>query len=542
MTLPDELSRGKAIAAGFLAGLIAATAMTAMMLLLACFGIATPLVIIGDRLSVFIPPGPFLSLMGNVGGYNHLKQLGVGSTIAGQLVVGAIGGGIYGWIARPRKAPSDAAGAAIRESRIVRSASLITVSVFVVLPLVVFAIALWPVLGTSYVGLPIAAARVVTLVGFALCVFVFERTLVVGFRFLARPGSTPPATAERDREFTPAMGRRAFVLSAIGVAIAGGGVGLARKLYRAATFSYDGIQYKGPIVEPITPNDLFYCVTKNVIDPRVNVDLWHLEVNGLVKNPATWRFRDLKDFPMVEQETTLMCISNGLDAGLISNAVWKGFPLRDLLDQAGVISNAARVRLHGVDNYTDTILLEKAMEPATLLAYEMNGVPLPDRHGYPLRVIVPGYFGEKHVKWLTRIEVTDANAKGFYETQGWGPDFIAPTRSRIDVPDHESWFSLSKSSGPIEVKGIAYGGDRGILRVEVSLDDGKTWNDAPIYYPGTKLSWALWNYDWSPQGPGDYTLLTRATDGKGGRQEWEPDRSPFSGATGFHKIVVHLTA
>ena len=102
----------------------------------------------------------------------------------------------------------------------------------------------------------------------------------------------------------------------------------------------------------------------------------------------------------------------------------------------------ARVRLHGVDNYTDTIPLEKAMDPTTLLAYEMNGVPLPHRHGYPLRVIVPGYFGEKHVKWLTRIELDGPDAKGFYETQGWGPDFITPTRSRIDVPDYDSRFSV----------------------------------------------------------------------------------------------------
>ena len=147
---------------------------------------------------------------------------------------------------------------------------------------------------------------------------------------------------------------------------------------------------------------MFYCVTKNVVDPTVNVDLWHLEIGGLVQNPATWRLRDLVGFKPTTQETTLMCISNGLDAGLISNAVWKGLPLRDLLDQAGVLSGAARVRLHGVDNYTDTIPLEKAMEPTTLLAYEMNGVPLPDRHGYPLRMIVPGYFGEKNVKWLTQ--------------------------------------------------------------------------------------------------------------------------------------------
>jgi DMSO/TMAO reductase YedYZ molybdopterin-dependent catalytic subunit len=518
------MSRTKVIASGLLAGFVAAIAMTVTMLLLGCLGVATPLVIIGDRLSVFIPPGPFLSIMGKVGGYNHLKQLGVGSTIAGQLIVGAIGGAIFGLLMRRNPA---------------RSSAICTMSIFVMLPIIAFAVAVWPVLGTSYVGLPIDAARLVTLVGFGFCVFVFERTLVGGFQFLTRP-----EIGSEDREFTPAIGRRAFVLSAIGVAVTGGGVALARKLYRAATFSYDGTQYKGHIVQPITPNDLFYCVTKNIIDPRVNVDLWHLEVIGLVQNRAAWRFQDLKGFPPVEQETTLMCISNGLDAGLISNAVWKGLPLRDLLDQAAPLSNAGRVRLHGVDNYTDTIPLEKAMDPTTLLAYEMNGVPLPHRHGYPLRVIVPGYFGEKHVKWLTRIELTTVDAKGFYETQGWGPDFITPTRSRIDLPDHESWFSLSKLNGAIEVKGMAYGGDRGISRVELSFDDGETWEGAEIYYAGGGLAWSLWKLrdGWMPDKPGDYTLVVRATDGEGDVQEWEPDRSPFSGATGFHKIVVHIAA
>jgi DMSO/TMAO reductase YedYZ molybdopterin-dependent catalytic subunit len=522
MTLPGELSRGKAVATGLIAGFVAAIAMTVVMLILANFGVATPLFIIGDRLSVFIPPGPFLSLMGKVGGYNHLKQLGVGSTIAGQLVVGAIGGAIFGFCMRRNPG---------------KPATLSTIALFVVLPLIAVVIALWPVHGTSYIGLPFAPARLVTLVGFALCVFVFERTLVLDFQFLTRP------TIQReDREFSPAIGRRAFLLSAIGVAAAGGGVALARKLYRTATFSYDGTQYKGRVVQPITPHDLFYCVTKNVVDPRVDVRLWHLEVNGLVQNQATWRFQDLTGFSAVEQQTTLMCISNGLDAGLISNALWKGFPLRDLLKQVGPLSVAARVRLHGVDNYTDTIPLEKAMEPTTLLAYEMNGAPLPDRHGYPLRVIVPGYFGEKHVKWLTRIEVTDANAKGFYETQGWGPDFMTPTRSRIDVPDHDSWFSLNQLSGAIEVKGMAYGGDRGISRVEVSFDDGRIWRDAEIYYAGGDLAWSLWKTDWMPEQPGNYTLVARATDGKGAVQKWEPDRSPFSGVTGFHKIVVHVAA
>jgi DMSO/TMAO reductase YedYZ molybdopterin-dependent catalytic subunit len=517
------MSRSKAISAGLLAGLVAGIAMTVLMLALAWFGVATPLAIIGDRLSVFIKPGPFLALMGRVGGYNHLKQLGVGSTMAGQLVVSMLGGVIFGLVMRQNPQ---------------RRATEWTMSVFVLLPIVALAILLWPVLGTSYLGFPIASARMITLIGFALSALVFERMLVGSFYFLTRP-----KTESGSAEYSPAIGRRALILSGLGVLIAGGGVALLRKLYDAAAFRYDGTQYKGHIVKPITPNDLFYCVTKNVIDPTVDEDLWHLEVNGLVQNPRAYRIQDLNAFTQIEQETTLMCISNGLDAGLMSNAVWKGIPLADFLEAAGPLADARRVRLYGVDNYTDTIPIEKALEPTTLLALGMNGVELPDRHGYPMRAIVPGYFGEKHVKWLTRIELAGADAKGFYETQGWGPDFIVPTRSRIDVPDHESHFSLDQVGGaPIQVKGIAFGGDRGISRVEISDDDGETWAEAKIDYAGTKLTWALWSYDWQPDGPDDYTLVVRATDGEGEVQDWEEDRSPFSGVTGFHKIVVHVIA
>jgi len=516
------MSRTKALFAGLLAGLVAGIAMTVVMLLLAWLGVATPLTIIGDRLSVFIPPGAFLSMMGRVGGYNHLKQLGVGSTMAGQLLAGGLGGAIFGLCTQ--RNPT-------------RNVTTWTMLIFVLLPMVVVPAALWPVLGTSYRGLPIAVARLVTLIGFALSVVVFERVMVLGFQFLASAKAKSAGS-----EFTPRIGRRALVLSGLGVLVAAGGAGLLRALYRAATFSYDGTQYKGRVVQPITPNDLFYCVTKNVVDPRVNLDLWHLEVNGLVQNPATYRFQDLQGFPMIEQETTLMCISNGLDAGLMSNAVWKGVVLGDLIDPASALSGAARVRLHGVDNYSDTFPLEKALEPTTLVAFEMNGAPLAHRHGYPARVIVPGYFGEKHVKWLTRIELTTGDAKGFYENQGWGPDFIVPTRSRIDVPDYDSRFSMSELRGPIEVKGVAFGGDRGISRVEISDDDGETWDDARIVYPGTKLTWALWSYDWRPDDADDYTLVVRATDGKGKVQELEEDRGWFSGVTGFHKIIVHVTA
>src|SRR2546423_7491698 len=205
------MSRSKAILCGFLAGLIAAIGMILMMLILARLGVATPLIIIGDRISVFLKPGPFLALMGRVGGYNHLKQLGVGSTMAGQLIVSMIGGGLFGLLVRNNPQ---------------RRVTKWTMSIFVALPIVACAILLWPVLGTSYIGLPIASGGAVTLIGFAISVLVFERTLVASFHFLTR---TKAESASG--EFSPAIGRRALILGGVGVLIAGGGVALLRQLY-----------------------------------------------------------------------------------------------------------------------------------------------------------------------------------------------------------------------------------------------------------------------------------------------------------------------
>ncbi|MBA2586529.1 MAG: molybdopterin-dependent oxidoreductase [Chthoniobacterales bacterium] len=516
------MSRSRAFFIGSLIGLVAGCAMTVAMLLLASlFGVATPLAIFGDRLSVFIPADLFLSLMGRVGGYNHMKQLGVGSVIAGQILVGALGGGLFGIFRRDH-----------------RISGAISAAVFILLPLAVTSAVLWPVLGTGYRGLPIDAAKLVTIVGLALAFLLFERTIVGGFDFVMSERRSPDASP-----FTPHIGRRAFLFGGLGILLSGAaGATLLRKLYRVATFSYDGTQYKGRIVQAITPNDQFYCVTKNVVDPKVDSLLWRLEISGLVQNPRTYKLADLKALTPVDQETTIMCISNGLDAGLMSNALWRGIPLATLLEPAGPLPGAAKVKLHGVDNYTDTFPFEKAMDATTLIAYEMNGEPLPDRHGFPARVLVPGYFGEKHVKWVTRIEITDANAVGFYEKQGWGPDFIVPTRSRFDQPDHEARLPFAAAANGIPVKGVAFGGDRGISRVEVSFDDGESWDDATLDYPGTRLTWSLWSFDWRPDEPGDYTLVARATDGDGEVQEWDEDRPFKSGTTGFHKIVVHVAA
>src|SRR2546430_16433079 len=307
------MSRSKAALCGLYAGLVAGVAMTLAMLLLAWyFKTARPWVFRGDRLSVFISPKPFFWIMGHVGGYNHLKQLGVGSSIFGQILVGAIGGIVFGVI---RRKQGDVG-------------YRWTFLIFVALPLAISAILLWPVLGTHYGGMPIDAARLITLLGLAISFLLFERVLVLGFDFLTSHGQKKTAAS---LEFTPHLGRRAFLFGALGLLFAGGTATIARKLFRIATFSYDGTQYKGADVQAITPNDQFYCVTKNVVDPRVDGGLWHLEVTGLVQHPHTYRLLDFNSMEMIDQETTLMCIINGLDAGRLGTAIWHGLPMPVLL-------------------------------------------------------------------------------------------------------------------------------------------------------------------------------------------------------------------
>jgi DMSO/TMAO reductase YedYZ molybdopterin-dependent catalytic subunit len=269
----------------------------------------------------------------------------------------------------------------------------------------------------------------------------------------------------------------------------------------------------------------------------------------LVEAPRTFAFDDLVAMEAIEQESTLVCISNTIGAGLFSNAVWTGVPLRALLDAVRPGSGAVEVLLWGADGYTDTFAIEMAMEPTTLVAYRMNGEPLPERHGYPVRVIVPGLFGEKNVKWVTRIEVVDHDAKGFYEQQGWGPNFVVPTRSDIFGPrwvrrggNRDEFVELFTANRTATIRGRAFAGDRGVARVEFSADDGETWREARLDYPGTRLTWTFWSADWRPTAPGEYRLLSRATDGTGAPQPSEQRSIVPQGATGYHRVLARVEA
>ncbi len=157
--------------------------------------------------------------------------------------------------------------------------------------------------------------------------------------------------------------------------------------------------------------------------------------------------------------------------------------------------------------------------------------------------IVPGYFGEKHVKWLTRIELTDAERERFLRNPRLGPGF-----HRADTVENRCARITNRDSRLSELTGTNRSQRRRVRRRSrhlarrVEFDDGETWDDAEIYYSGGDLAWSLWSYRWQPDDADDYTLVVRATDGEGDVQELEEDRGPFSGVTGFHKIVVHVTA
>lgn len=539
---------------GLLLGLAAGLCMTMTMGALRYFlSLASPPELIGDRIAPLFEPSKFFELLFSYGGYNQLKQAGIRGVLGGMLGVSMLGGALYAIIverARRRELTADSAASteqpASRPTNFLSRFNLSTGGVLFAAAFtgalwLVSVIALWPVLDTHYGGLPPTHARLATLVGLAISYGSYALALVLLHRLMLEPRTAASAQTAGDTT-APLNGRRSLLVGGLSALVFGFIANwlIRRKLFDLATFQYDGLQYLGPDVQPITPNDRFYTVTKNVIDPRVNKTLWQLEVTGLVERPQTFRFADLTALPAVTQETTLMCISYSVGGGLMSNARWRGVPMRRLLEMAQPKPGVVEVLLHAADGYTDTFALEKAMDETTLVVYEMNGEPLPDRHGYPVRVVVPGQFGEKNVKWITRIELVDYDAKGFYEQQGWGPKFETHTHSRIDGPDLTRPL---KAGAPVTLKGIAYGGNvQSISKVEVSFDDAQTWHDARIEYPGSKLAWALWSYQWRPEQPGEYKLAVRATDGAGQPQVTQDRYVIPEGSTGLHRITARVEA
>ncbi len=347
--------------------------------------------------------------------------------------------------------------------------------------------------------------------------------------------------------------RLAYALAGLVVAF-GAGFGIFKlisSLFRRTIFL--GTADKLP--PEITPNEDFFTVSSNVSDPGVRVTEWKLEVDGLVEHKLALSYEQLKELPATSEYLTLECISNRVGGEQIANAQWKGVKIRELLSRAGVDKSVRKVILHAADSYTDSITLEKAMEQGTLIAYEMNGVPIPAKHGFPARLLVPNIYGMKNVKWLTKIELVDFDYKGYWQRRGWSDEAIIKTMSRIDVPkfpyshissdlfveaDVKLYLRFDDAGDGHLLGGVSFAGNREISRVEVSTDDGQTWSEAEVKEALSPYTWVLWVYNWKPPSEGNYTLLVRATDGEGTLQSEERASPLPDGASGYHRIAVRL--
>ena len=293
-------------------------------------------------------------------------------------------------------------------------------------------------------------------------------------------------------------------------------------------------------LEPlVTPNDEFYVISKNSIDPTVDVNDWSLTITGMVDNKMTLNYDALTAMPTQQQYATLQCISNVVGGDLIGCALWEGVPLWNLLLQAGIQPGVKDIVLHAADGYQESIPIEKAQDPHVLLAFRMNGAILPNNHGFPARLIVPNIYGMKNVKWLTRIEPVDHDFKGFWQQRGWSDEAIYKTMSRIDAPRNGATVS-AKVDREVLIGGIAFAGNRGISKVEVRIDEGE-WKEAELGKVLSLLSWVQWKTTWEPPVSAGYTIRVRATDGTGELQD-ETELAPApNGASGWHTISSRIS-
>ncbi len=299
----------------------------------------------------------------------------------------------------------------------------------------------------------------------------------------------------------------------------------------------------------VTPTYLFYRIDINPIVPVVDAISWTLTVKGLVNNPLTITYEEIKAMPSVKEYATLQCVSNKIGGDLTSTALWKGVRLKDVLQKAQVKPGAKYIAVRCYDGYDVGIPLERGLLDGSILAYEMNLAPLTSEHGYPVRAIVPGLYGMMNPKWITEIELVDNVYEGYWARNGWTNvatedthSFIvipgqAPVRVRFRNLDVENINIVPGQKVP--VAGIAFAGDRGIAKVEVSTDGGVTWKSASIKDPLSKYTWVLWTAGFTPAtAQGNYRIVVRATD-KTGKIQTAEVRPPFpDGATGYHMINI----
>lgn len=291
----------------------------------------------------------------------------------------------------------------------------------------------------------------------------------------------------------------------------------------------------------ITPADDFYLIDTAVSSPRIDRDRWTLNVSGdAVSNPIELSYDELLSFQQLEADITMSCVSNEVGGGLVSHGRWTGVRLADVLEEAGVrredIGRASEQLIgRSVDGWEAGFRTDIAFDGReALVAFGLNGDELPAKHGYPVRLVVPGLYGYiSATKWLSEIELRDWDYDVYWIKRGWSKTGPVKTQSRIDTLSDGD----EREAGTIPVGGVAWAPTRGIERVEVSTDGGESWNDARLATQLDVDAWRQYVYEWDAR-PGEYTIQVRATDGEGETQTEEKAEPIPSGATGYHTVEV----
>jgi sulfite oxidase len=328
----------------------------------------------------------------------------------------------------------------------------------------------------------------------------------------------------------------------------------------------------------LTPNSRFFVRSHFGPPPTEAVSEagWKLRVGGLVERPHEFMLKDLRQMEAVTVTAVVQCAGNGRafhrpkvpgvqwERGAVGNAQWTGVRLRDVLAKAGIHAGARHVQFQGADRpvaasvplFVRSIPLEKAIHPDTILAYEMNGRPLPLLHGAPLRVITPGWMADSCIKWLTDITVSEEEAQGYYMQIAYHhPTRLVAPSEAIAAGDLKPVEAMTVKSliaqpqdgaslgpGPITVQGVAWGGEARVAKVEVSMDEGNTWNQARLLGEDQPYAWRQWHFIWKEKTAGTFTILCRATDTRG---EVQPATSPWNPSgflwNGWDRVTVTVT-
>ncbi len=544
------LQRKRSFWTGFIAALAAGAIATGIMLVLSVSfdGVSLPETF-GSDLTALMPPPLFDYLHQIIGGdAKHYLFYGI---IVGQCLVFALSGGLYNSLVD-------------KQNRVLQWFD----GLLLALILWLFAgVILLPLSGAGVFGANLSTGLSKGLLSLAIVGIVFGSLFVIFQHWLATRTSRQNAALSSmntvDQDYSPEVFSRRNLLKngaiATGIVLAGvvawrfitGGTSSSNvpvnqllerfksKIVPPPTPNYGVIKPVQFLSPEITSNEQFYQVSKNLFsDPTVNGNTWHLTVDGQVNNPFTLNYQELLALPMKQQYESLMCISNNVGGQYMSNALWEGIPLADLLQRAGVKTGATKIVFHAADDYTDSIHLTKALEPSTLLATRMNGNALPQEHGFPVRMLVPGIYGMKHCKWLTRIEVVNYNYQGYWQQRGWSDAALVRMTSRIDTPLTGSSIKANQTT---YIAGVAFSGNKGISEVDVSTDAGQTWQRAILKQPLSGFTWVLWELAWQPPKAGSYTVIARAIDLEGNVQDPNEEPPLPNGSSGYHSITLNVS-